>query len=388
MNDASTSLTRKRPRRSCVTNNNNKPDDDDDATHSLQELLRHGCRVIIFSGAGLSVAAGLPTFQGHLYQQAARKFRLSDGARVFHYRFLQQRPAEYWQFFAQTLYPSMTKRTMTAATTASHKALCTMEQTGQLIRQYTLNVDGLAAKCGMSIWKGGGNEPKNHGSTDRKDDSLDKKEEATTTTTAVSSAGNHPFSAGKTVELHGNIHELVCRNCATVFPVKSLAQIQLAARNGLPPCPACPDGCLRFRVLLYGDEEGHLIYPINNNNNTANNHGHSPLDELLPNDLQHCQAILWIGISFAQRASCQYFETVYQMRQKAQAKKVHPKQGEEEEEEDDNVVPMFIISPQPVEALENLMDGLQMRLGPERGCRVFTVSSTSDAIFGEFCRDE
>lgn len=380
MNDAP---SRKRPRRSCVAaaSRQQQPDDDNHAATTttsaralLQQSLRQqlqGQRIIVFSGAGLSVTAGIPTFTGTWYKQAAQQFQLAPphgGMHVFSYRFLQERPDDYWQFFSRTLYPRMATITTgrrRRRPTPSHDALRVMEQSGQLIRHYTLNVDGLAAKSGMSIWK----PEKSVGSGDS-----DTKEDVKT------SLNNNRDSTlppeGKTVELHGNIHELVCRQCGEVYPVTRQLLRPRSHNDGLPCCPAtdCPDGRLRFRVLLYSDKEGHLIYQ-----NGSNNNNNDPLAALLPDDVAACQAILWIGISFGQRASCQYFELVDQMRQKA--KKQQQQQQSLHDEQD--VVPMYIIDPHPIEALENLMDGLQQQLGPEPGCRVYTVASTSDAILGE-----
>ena len=102
---------RKRPRRSCVVAQQRRQDNGDAARQVLQQLLQHyHNKVIVFTGAGLGAEAGLPTFTDNLYQQAARQFHLHNGQDVFGYRFLQQRPRDYWRFFAQTLYPSMTTR--------------------------------------------------------------------------------------------------------------------------------------------------------------------------------------------------------------------------------------------------------------------------------------
>lgn len=342
----------KRPRRHC-SSQHKRDLLSDAATTRLRRLLRQGRKIIVFSGAGMSVAAGLKTFTGNnggWYQQAARQVQLlatkqgsSSSKQLFGFHFLEQHPAAYWHFFCDTLYRHMTNKA--CQPTLSHVALRTMEETGQLVRHYTLNIDGLHhAKCSAA----------------RKQDPLvDKKADELDT--------NHipPSTLGKTVELHGNIHELVCRTCGNIYKMtKQLAKdAKTSSRGGLPPCPdgAC-EGELRFRVLMYDDEEGHII-----------SQGLDPFTELLPNDLDECQAILWIGISFAQQASCRHFQTVYNLQQSKKGldgAKYH--------------VPIFIVNPRVSEALENLMDGLQMELGSASD-GVYTVESTSDAILKEFC---
>mgnify|MGYP000179510832 CR=1 FL=1 len=60
-------------------------------------------RLLIFSGSGLSVGAGLSTFstEGGLYDKAKRKYGLSNGSELFHYRFYKKMPRQAQAFLAQ-----------------------------------------------------------------------------------------------------------------------------------------------------------------------------------------------------------------------------------------------------------------------------------------------
>ena len=353
-------MTEKSPtthRRVVLRNDDDTKNQHDAPRKTLQSLLHQNCPIIVFSGAGISVSAGLPTFTGNLYTRAAKQFHLPDGSQVFRYRFLERRPKDYLAFFAGTLYKTIAKIT---SPTPSHYALHAMEQAGQLIRHYTLNVDGLASLCGMSIWKGSDkdDDDDNNINSDMNNQSNPTDAISNTQPSILSDS-----SCGKTVELHGNIHELVCRTCGSVYHMTPCLA-KAAANGSFLKCTAVDcHGDLRFRVLLYGDQEGHLIHPPKRGD---------PWVKLLPHDLVACRAILWVGISFRQRASCQYFETVYQMRN---AKGLEDK------------VPIFIIDPHPDKVLENLMDGLQMDIESD-SYNVFTIESTSDAFFGEFCADD
>lgn len=304
------SRPRKRPRRLAAATKPKDAQAPSSATSKLREMLQDPhTKIVVFSGSGMSVAAGLPTFSGDLYQRAAKKYKLKDGSRVFSFRFLESNPNECFRFF-KDLYNDVTK----ALPTPSHFALKALADSGRLIRHYTLNFDGLATACGMSLWN---NSP------------LDPRE------TVV----------GTTVELHGNIHELVCRQCGSVSKMSKKIK-------PIPQCEGCM-GDLRFRVLLYDDKESHLMSPVN------------PMVDLLPRDVAKCSGVLWVGISFRQSASCQHFGTVL-----SALRAQMPPTG---------CTPMFIIDPHPNEALENLMDGLQMHLGESQG--VYTVEVTSDEFF-------
>eukprot|EP00977_Amphora_coffeiformis_P023266 scaffold12782_cov168-Amphora_coffeaeformis.AAC.10 len=263
----------------------------------------------------MSVSAGLPTFSGDLYAKAAKTYGLKDGSKVFCYNFLKSSPHECFRFF-KDLYMKASQ----AVPTPSHRALKAMEDSGKLIRHYTLNFDNLASTSGMSLW-------------------------------SCKNDNHNTSSAGKTVELHGNINQLVCRQCRSIHHTN----------EDMKPIPKCQEndcnGNLRFRVLMYDDKENHLISKTN------------PLVNLLPKDVVECNAMLWVGISFRLSASCQHFGMVLSA---LRATGGHEKQ----------MIPMFIIDPDPKSALENLMDGLQMQLG-ESDC-VYTVESTSDEFFHEF----
>ena len=61
--------------------------------------------------------------------------------------------------------------------------------------------------------------------------------------------------AGQTLEMHGNIHELVCPECGDVTDVSSAQLRTIRAKRALR-CGHCGDADLRCRVMLYDDGEG------------------------------------------------------------------------------------------------------------------------------------
>jgi hypothetical protein len=65
----------------------------------------------------------------------------------------------------------------------------------------------------------------------------------------------------------------------------------------VPASPACFPMSLFLQVMLYDDEQGDCITP-------------EDVFEQLEDDLAAADAVLWIGISFEQSASTEYFRKV------------------------------------------------------------------------------
>eukprot|EP00775_Hariotina_reticulata_P003078 gene3078-3357_t len=62
-------------------------------------------------------------------------------------------------------------------------------------------------------------------------------------------------------------------------------------------CHACNKDEMRFKVMLYDDEQGDCITP-------------EDVFERLEDDLAAAGAVIWVGISFEQSASTEYFRRV------------------------------------------------------------------------------
>jgi NAD-dependent SIR2 family protein deacetylase len=203
-------------------------------------------KVLIFSGAGLSTSSGanqtpkdsfkpygvnvyvsgMSTFgkSGGIYERAKKRFNLSDGKSFFQYSFFDQNRLDVLPFYAE-LY----KQAVRACPAAGHLAINQIARSGRLLRHYTMNIDGLAARAGMEIWNG------------------------------------EPEKQGSTVELHGNIFNLVCHSCGHVEPLDQAYLKSMRARRPMP-CPTCSEASsstanMRPKVLLYDDAEGEHITP-------------------------------------------------------------------------------------------------------------------------------
>ncbi|EFJ51650.1 hypothetical protein VOLCADRAFT_116301 [Volvox carteri f. nagariensis] len=203
-----------------------------------------------------------------LYERARKKFKVQDGIKLFTYSFYRQRRAEVQAFFAQIYSEAQASRAATG-----HYAMAQLLQLGALQRHYTLNIDGLSEVVGMDTW-------------------------------------HHERNAqGSTVEMHGNIRQLVCPTCHAVEPL-SRHNISLMRAQQPVPCSACGQDQLRFKVMLYDDDEGDCITPEH-------------VFDVLEEDLkalhfiilyfQVCDMVVWAGISFQQSASVEYFRRVRHM---------------------------------------------------------------------------
>jgi len=214
-------------------------------------------RILVFSGSGMSAASGMSTFSkpGGLYEKARKKYGLNDGMRLFHYSFFQKRRAD-----CQAFLTGVWAETVQAKPTKSHQGLVTLARQGRLLRHYTMNIDGLHSEVGP-----------------RWDPALNP--------------------TGLNVEMHGNVTEAVCEECAAVYPMAGAASRSFRARRAMI-CTAMRScrGELRPRIMFYNDDDESLII--------------EDFDELLEKDLESADLILWIGISFEQSASVEHFRRV------------------------------------------------------------------------------
>lgn len=245
-------------------------------------------RVVIVSGSGLSATAGMSTFStpGGLYERAAKAARLPDGKALFTYAFFERRRADALAFLAD-----VHGEAVAAAPTPGHRALAALAASGRLVRHYTLNVDGLAGVAGMTTW--------HH---ERNPDGACEGGRVGARSSARRPPARPPArrppsaftSSGTTVELHGNVRDLVCPECEAVTPATPADVAALRARRSIP-CPACgPAHPLRLRVMLYEDAQGDAITP-------------GDALDALEEDVVAADAVLWVGLSFEQSATTAYF---------------------------------------------------------------------------------
>jgi NAD-dependent deacetylase len=114
--------------------------DPDDAVALLAELVGRGERILIFTGAGISTASGIPDYRGPEGVWNTRR-------PVFYDAFMTDPEAriEYWRQKAEDR-----EAFGAAAPNAVHRAVARLERVGRLEAVVTQNVDGLHRKAGTS----------------------------------------------------------------------------------------------------------------------------------------------------------------------------------------------------------------------------------------------
>eukprot|EP00882_Tetradesmus_deserticola_P012542 GHRQ01013295.1.p1 GENE.GHRQ01013295.1~~GHRQ01013295.1.p1 ORF type:complete len:274 (+),score=102.11 GHRQ01013295.1:252-1073(+) len=232
-------------------------DGSDEVLNQLLELTASCGRFVIFSGSGLSANSGMSMFstKNGLYERARQRFKIQDGIKLFSYPFYKQRRMDVQQFFAQIYGEAKSSKA-----SPGHVAIAQLHELGKLQRHYTLNIDGLAEVVGMDTW----HHEKNPN--------------------------------GITVEMHGNISYVVCPSCHAVERLSGPVMSTMKACQPVA-CSSCHEDEMRFKVMLYDDEQGDCITP-------------EDVFEQLEDDLAAAGAVLWVGISFEQSASTEYFRKV------------------------------------------------------------------------------
>ncbi|MFB6361946.1 MAG: Sir2 family NAD-dependent protein deacetylase [Halobacteriales archaeon] len=167
----------------------------------LAEALRSAGSGVVFTGAGVSTASGIPDFRGE-----GGVWDRHDKA-DFHFDRFQRDPAGFWTdrlALQETMYGGIDP-----TPNAAHEALAGLAADGFLEAIVTQNVDGLHAD-------------------------------------AADEVADHEL-----VELHGSARAVVCRNCGDRSPAGPVFE---RARDGErpPTCEQC-GGVLKPDVVLFGE---------------------------------------------------------------------------------------------------------------------------------------
>ncbi|MCE7002618.1 Sir2 family NAD-dependent protein deacetylase [Kibdelosporangium philippinense] len=155
-------------------------------------------RVSVLTGAGISTDSGIPDFRGP-DGVWTKDPRMAD---LFTYQNYMADPTvreRFWQSYSG-------HSAWTASPNAAHTALAELDRSGMAVRVLTQNIDGLHQRAGTP--------------------------------------------ARKVLELHGNMHEAICTQCALVQP-SSQVLARVAAGEADPPCADC-GGIPQLAVVLFG----------------------------------------------------------------------------------------------------------------------------------------
>ncbi|KAF9122793.1 NAD-dependent histone deacetylase sir2 [Mortierella sp. 14UC] len=114
--------------------------------HTLEqvvELLRTSKKIMVITGAGVSVSCGIPDFRSPdgIYSRL-HEFNLKDPQQMFDLAFFKRRPQIFYSF-AKEIFPS------NFIPSPSHSFIKLLEDKGKLLRNYTQNIDTLEQRAGI-----------------------------------------------------------------------------------------------------------------------------------------------------------------------------------------------------------------------------------------------
>ncbi|KAH8262850.1 hypothetical protein KR044_001017, partial [Drosophila immigrans] len=109
------------------------------------DLVQHSKRIIVLTGAGVSVSCGIPDFRSTngIYARLAHDFPdLPDPQAMFDINYFKRDPRPFYKF-AREIYPGEFKPS------PCHRFIKMLESKGKLLRNYTQNIDTLERVAGI-----------------------------------------------------------------------------------------------------------------------------------------------------------------------------------------------------------------------------------------------
>ncbi|KAG1764002.1 DHS-like NAD/FAD-binding domain-containing protein [Suillus occidentalis] len=110
-------------------------------------LIQASKRVVVLTGAGISVSCGIPDFRSHNGLYATLKeqgtYDLDDPQQMFDIHYFRENPAVFYSFASQ-IYPS------NFIPSPCHRFIKAIEDRGKLLRNYTQNIDTLETLTGIT----------------------------------------------------------------------------------------------------------------------------------------------------------------------------------------------------------------------------------------------
>lgn len=107
-------------------------------------LLYSSNKIIILTGAGISVSCGIPDFRSKngLYSQIQQKYNLPSPECMFDIEYFKMDPLPFF-LFAKEIFPDNYKPSI------SHEFIAHLEKKGKLLRNFTQNIDTLESRANI-----------------------------------------------------------------------------------------------------------------------------------------------------------------------------------------------------------------------------------------------
>uniref|UniRef100_A0A0K0DCN7 NAD-dependent protein deacetylase sir-2.1 n=1 Tax=Angiostrongylus cantonensis TaxID=6313 RepID=A0A0K0DCN7_ANGCA len=168
------------------------------------DLFRTRKRILILTGAGVSVSCGIPDFRSRdgIYARLHVDYPdLPDPTAMFDIRYFIHNPAPFYDF-ASEIFPGQFEPSI------SHKFIRQLEVNNQLLRNYTQNIDTLERQANIE----------------------------------------------RVVECHGSFSKATCLNCSAKFDIDVIKDDVMAKR--VAHCPRCAVGVIKPDIVFFGEDLG------------------------------------------------------------------------------------------------------------------------------------
>ncbi|KPM04441.1 NAD-dependent protein deacetylase sirtuin-1-like protein [Sarcoptes scabiei] len=109
------------------------------------DLIQKSSKIIVLTGAGVSVSCGIPDFRSRngIYAQLSKEYPdLPDPQSMFDIRYFRTNPYPFFKF-AKQIYPGQFQPS------SSHRFIKFLETKGKLLRNYSQNIDTLEKAAGI-----------------------------------------------------------------------------------------------------------------------------------------------------------------------------------------------------------------------------------------------
>uniref|UniRef100_F1KR14 NAD-dependent protein deacetylase sir-2.1 n=1 Tax=Ascaris suum TaxID=6253 RepID=F1KR14_ASCSU len=168
------------------------------------ELFRKSQRILVLTGAGVSVSCGIPDFRSKdgIYARLRVDFPdLPDPTAMFDINYFIQNPKPFFEF-AREIFPGQFEASI------CHYFIKMLETEGKLLRNYTQNIDTLEQVAGIT----------------------------------------------RIVQCHGSFSKATCRHCGSKFDGNVLREDVFAKRIAM--CRTCgdPKGILKPDIVFFGED--------------------------------------------------------------------------------------------------------------------------------------
>ena len=176
----------------------------DDVIKDVAKAIEKSSKIMVLSGAGLSVAAGIPDFRtpGTGLYDNLQRYNLPYPEAVFDVRFYQNNPRPFCTL-ARELWPGLKH-----SPTKAHTFLKLLADKKKLLRVYTQNIDGLESVAGI-------------------DDT-------------------------KLVECHGHFRSASCSRCGSKQSEIDVVK-QTILEGNIPKCTSCNGGYIKPDIVFFGE---------------------------------------------------------------------------------------------------------------------------------------